>query len=303
MPEIVLRPPTLDDAGPVADVLNAESQRLRGHDSVDEREVRGWWTQPPPFDAERDVVVAVRDGVAVGYGDVGDQANDGAVLWLDVRGAARAEVLAELELRALGRRAPAGVVRAIADERDAAFRALLGERGYRPIRASYRMAIDLEGAVLEPRWPAGARARTAVEGVDEPLLHDLAQRSFADHWGFTPTPYDEWLHWLREMGAYDPDLCVVAERDGAPAGVALCRPHAHGDPGRGWVSVLGVLAEHRGNGLGTALLVTAFAAFRGRGLSRAGLGVDAENTTGAVRLYERAGMTVDERQDIWELST
>ncbi|HET9939129.1 MAG TPA: GNAT family N-acetyltransferase, partial [Gaiella sp.] len=66
---------------------------------------------------------------------------------------------------------------------------------------------------------------------------------------------------------------------------------------------LGVLAEHRGNGLGTALLVTAFAAFRGRGLSRAGLGVDAENTTGAVRLYERAGMTVDERQDIWELST
>ena len=66
----MLRPPTPADAGPVADVLNAESQRLRGHDDVDEQEVRGWWTQPPPFDAEQDVVIAVRDGVAVGYGDV-----------------------------------------------------------------------------------------------------------------------------------------------------------------------------------------------------------------------------------------
>ena len=31
------------------------------------------------------------------------------------------------------------------------------------------------------------------------------------------------------------------------------------------------------------------------------LGVDGENTTGAVRLYERAGMHVTRRYDTWEL--
>jgi ribosomal protein S18 acetylase RimI-like enzyme len=43
-----------------------------------------------------------------------------------------------------------------------------------------------------------------------------------------------------------------------------------------------------------------FSTFQSRGLPRVGLGVDAESTTGAVRLYENAGMTVAERNDIWE---
>ena len=35
--------------------------------------------------------------------------------------------------------------------------------------------------------------------------------------------------------------------------------------------------------------------FRERGRRGAGLGVDSENETGATRLYERAGMHVDQR--------
>ena len=56
----------------------------------------------------------------------------------------------------------------------------------------------------------------------------------------------------------------------------------------------------RSRGLGTALLVHAFGEFQRRGRRRVGLGVDAENTTGAVRLYERAGMHVVRRWHIWE---
>ena len=36
-----------------------------------------------------------------------------------------------------------------------------------------------------------------------------------------------------------------------------------------------------------------------RGMKRASLGVDAENLTGAVAIYERAGMTVERRSDIY----
>jgi len=50
----------------------------------------------------------------------------------------------------------------------------------------------------------------------------------------------------------------------------------------------------------TVLLQHAFRDFRARGATRVGLGVDAENTTGAVRLYERVGMQVVRRDDTYE---
>jgi mycothiol synthase len=297
---VTLRAPTLDDVPGVAALVNREAQRLRGRDDVDEVTVRGWWTQPAPFDLERDVVLAVEGGEIVGYGDLGDQAHDGKVLWLDVRGEALAPVLAELERRALERRAPGGVIRAFSDAEDAAYAELLELTGYRRIRASYRMRIDLSGRRFEPSWPEGARVRTLVEGVDEPLLHRTLDTAFADHWGHTPTPYEEWLHWVTALGPVDPSLIFVVEVDGDVAGAAFCRPADPGDAGAGWIGQLGILRAYRRRGLATALLTHAFAEFQARGLARAGLGVDAESTTGAVRLYENAGMTVAERHDIWE---
>jgi ribosomal protein S18 acetylase RimI-like enzyme len=284
----------------VVEVINRASRELRGRDEVDANAVESWWTQPPPFDLARDAVVALRDGKIVGYGDLGDQASDGSVLWLDVRGGAMPEVHAELERRALDRRAPGGLVRAMADESDSELAAVLAERGYRRIRASYRMGIDLRDRAFSPDWPPGAVVRTSVEGVDEPLLHRIGEESFADHWGHTPTPYDEWLHWLRSLGEGDPSMWFVAEVEGVPAGISICRPYAHGNPDCGWISVLGVLREHRRTGLGTALLTHSFCELQRRGRLSAELGVDAESMTGAVGLYERAGMRVLWQWDIWE---
>ena len=284
----------------VVDVINRASRERRGRDEVDANAVEGWWTQPAPFDLARDVVVAVRDGAVVGYGDLGDQANDGTVFWLDVRGGALPRDPRGARAPRLGAPRAGGVVRVMADERDSELATLVTERGYRRIRSSYRMGIDLGGGEFSPVWPDAAAVRTSVEGVDEPLLYRIGEESFADHWGHTTTPYEEWLHWLRSMGVGDPSLWFVAEVDGVPAGVAICRPHDHGDPDCGWVSVLGVLREHRRTGLGTALLTHAFDEFQRRGRLRAELGVDAESTTGAVGLYERAGMRVLWRWDIWE---
>lgn len=302
MPDLALRPPTLDDVEPTVAAINAASRSLEGRDEVDATEVRGWWTQPAPFDLASDIVLALRDGEIVGYGDVGDPGSDGRALWLDVRGDEPETLVAELERRARGRVAAGGVVRAVAGAEDEALREVLSDRGYVVVRSSYRMRIDLGPVPQEaPCWPVGVTVRSATAGVDEPLLHDLDERSFADHWGFTPTPYREWLHWLREMGEADPSLWFVADADGEPAGVALCRPHEHGDHDQGWVSVLGVVPTHRGRGIGTALLRHAFVELARRGRHSVALGVDAENTTGALRLYERAGMRVVEQSDSWEL--
>jgi ribosomal protein S18 acetylase RimI-like enzyme len=66
------------------------------------------------------------------------------------------------------------------------------------------------------------------------------------------------------------------------------------------VRLLGVRRPWRRRGLGRALLLHAFGEFRRRGFSRSALGVDAESLTGANRLYERAGMHVAARFDIYE---
>ena len=75
------------------------------------------------------------------------------------------------------------------------------------------------------------------------------------------------------------------------------RPDEVGDPGVGWIPSLGVRRPWRRRGIGLALLRHAFEEFGRRGKRAVGLGVDAESVTGAVELYERAGMHV------WRRST
>jgi ribosomal protein S18 acetylase RimI-like enzyme len=60
----------------------------------------------------------------------------------------------------------------------------------------------------------------------------------------------------------------------------------------GWVGSLGVRRPWRKRGLGLSLLTYSFGEFFRRGEQTIGLGVDAENPTGATRLYKRAGMQV-----------
>ncbi|MGW2557740.1 GNAT family N-acetyltransferase [Streptomyces sp. NPDC001514] len=70
----------------------------------------------------------------------------------------------------------------------------------------------------------------------------------------------------------------------------------------GWVRALGVLPSARGRGIGALLLRQAFAEFARRGRTTVGLAVDTGNTTGALRLYERSGMSLHYSADTWELT-
>ena len=58
---------------------------------------------------------------------------------------------------------------------------------------------------------------------------------------------------------------------------------------RGEVSALGVLRSWRKRGLGRALLIRSMHALRERGMTEVILGVDTDNLTGALRLYEGVG--------------
>ncbi|MBK8027269.1 MAG: GNAT family N-acetyltransferase [Chloroflexi bacterium] len=103
-------------------------------------------------------------------------------------------------------------------------------------------------------------------------------------------PWDEWVHYVYDRPGEDYALWILAFDDQGLAGYSINRQLRPDDPTFAWIGTLGVLARARRRGLGDALLRTSFARFHERGYTRAGLGVDAENTTNALALYERAGM-------------
>jgi ribosomal protein S18 acetylase RimI-like enzyme len=72
------------------------------------------------------------------------------------------------------------------------------------------------------------------------------------------------------------------------------------EPYGGYVDQLAVRRPWRRRGVGSLLLLTAFTALRERGCANAVLGVDADNQSGAVGLYERAGMRPSLVHDFYE---
>jgi ribosomal protein S18 acetylase RimI-like enzyme len=64
---------------------------------------------------------------------------------------------------------------------------------------------------------------------------------------------------------------------------------------RGWLRSVFVRRPWRRRGLGLAIVLRSLQVLRERGMTSAGLGVDADNPTGAVRVYERAGFEVELR--------
>jgi mycothiol synthase len=301
-----VRAPRVAEVDAIAAALNDHSRALYGTDDVTSDEVSAW-LENPGFDIERDVRIAVLpDGEVAGYADVGDQADEHTRFWIDLRlhpergGERIATALLEaMEARARERAAPDALLRGYVPSVDEAARRLFESSGYRVIRHSFRMEIELATRPSPPEWPDGITLRAFRPGEDDAAVYEANQDSFADHWGFMRDPYEEWRHWMfREP--FDPELWFLAVADGELAGICLCRPSEGGDAKLGWVAVLGVRPAWRRRGLGLALLRQSFVALHERGNDRVGLGVDAENVSGAVRLYERAGMRVVRRAETWE---
>lgn len=176
------------------------------------------------------------------------------------------------------------ILRSFVDLSDPAAIALIEARGYLETRRHYTMEADVS-AVSRPSPPDGFSIRACtLEAL--PVFHEVLEETFTDHFGHVPTPYEEWIRATYERGDTELDLWLIGSTAGTPAGIMLGRIK----DGVGWIDALGVRAPYRKSGLGSALLRTALWMFRARGASKAALGVDASNATGAVALYERAGM-------------
>jgi mycothiol synthase len=286
-------------------VTEAEKQAEYGHASE-------------MFDAARDLTLAEVDGEAVAYAirgwvDVADSElreyrTDGAVLptWRG-RGIGRAVLRQSMRsaqaLAATHDTARPRAFGSISHDGQPADDALLRSEGYAAVRYGFDMTRPDLDDVPDVPMPDGLAVRE-VTRADAPPVFAADIEAFRDHWGGfddSPAELERWL----DSPEFDPSLWVVAfdSASGEVAGAVInaVYPDENAELGlnRGWLDSVFTRRPWRRRGLARALIARSLVKLRERGLSSAVLGVDAENPSGALGLYENVGFVVEHRSTAW----
>ncbi len=269
----------------------------------------------PGFDLERDVVLAELDGRLVGFARTGaETASEGVRRhWLSVMVApdgripgVREALLDWAEHRHRERAAsetsegPAPADRVLeswANEQEQDWLALLGARGYRPVRWFTEMVRDTLDDLPDRPLPAGLKVRPVLPDDIRAIL-TAKDEAFQDHWSHVPMTEEDVLA-VVEHPHTDPSLWAVAWDGDDVAGLVIGH-ELHDDNAafgwrRGWLASVATRRRWRNRGLASALCVQAMRQLRDHGLTSAALGVDTENQSGALGLYERLGFRLDVR--------
>jgi ribosomal protein S18 acetylase RimI-like enzyme len=171
---------------------------------------------------------------------------------------------------------------------------VLERRGYTVDRVFHQMAMLFTASIALPVPKPGYRLRPlkGAEEVDAWLA--VYENSFQDHHDFHPIAREDRIKWLSES-AYLPEFDLVIESDSGDLAAFCVIDRRVDDEGAvAWhVDLIGTHREHRRRGLAEWLLLESFAMIRARGGERVSLEVDSTSPTGANRLYERLGFTLE----------
>ncbi|MEU5900449.1 MULTISPECIES: GNAT family N-acetyltransferase [Streptomyces] len=304
---LTVRPATLDDAEAVCVLLNEVDLLEIGRADTELALVQAD-LKHPDVDLERDSWLLFDGDLLVGYALVWDESGgervNGDHYVLPGRPQGALHLLGLLEARATERAAANGAARAVVHldltTKPTLDPADLRARGWRTVRhykvLERRVGVDADPL---PQAPPGVALRPCLSEEDRRRAHVLLQESFTEHFDHQPRTYAQWLDDI-DAENVDWSLIWVAHVEGI-GDVAAMRTRDNPASSAGWIGNLGVLAEARGRGIGSHLLRHAFGHYAALGRDRIGLGVDTDNSSGALALYERHGMTLDHAVDTWEL--
>jgi ribosomal protein S18 acetylase RimI-like enzyme len=151
----------------------------------------------------------------------------------------------------------------------------------------------------------------AVAGVDfVPFTWDRDDEvrrahnvAFAEHHGSSDRDPETWKALYTGQRAFRPDLSVLALEDGVVVAYVLASVFEADTRATGrqqtYLGQIGVLPHARGRGLATAAIVEALRAAAAADCVGVRLGVDSDNVTGALRLYENLGFSTVLTQAAW----
>jgi mycothiol synthase len=299
-----------------APAISALFNRVLEHDGVpwrgDEAEFENWFsTANEHFDPARDVFLAEVDGSLVASAD-GE--------WIDTTDGLReyrmgASVDPEWRRRGIGtwlQRLLEAHAAELAktystdrpqfmgswagdSERDKV--ALITRFGFQPVRYFFDMARPTLDEIEEPALPEGVELRP-VSDEQMKQFWDADVEAFRDHWGGFDGSEERFQQWLQDP-KFDPSLFVVAWDGDEIAGGVVNEINTAENVAfkrqRGWLRSVFVRRPWRRRGLGKAVVLRSLQVLRDRGLTSAGLGVDADNPMGALGLYTGTGFEVEYR--------
>jgi ribosomal protein S18 acetylase RimI-like enzyme len=299
-----------DDAKELLAVAAANNTWVIGEPDVTLEDIVDELTDPD-LDIEHDLMLVLdSDQRAVAYGQVwpnGASAQVGIDFYL--RAPEHAQVAPSL-LRAVEKRAARlgadrGHGEVIASKgcylQDTVGQKVMSDAGYAVTTTYHRMRRDLGGSE-RPANPAPGVTISRTDGSDDfrRAVYRIREEAFIGHHGIVPRSYEEWLATHQARSTTDWSQLWLAEIDGVPVATMVGDSRYVNDQNCGYVLSLATLPAYRGRGLGKALLHTYFADAAKQGRSGVLLGVDTQNATGALGLYESVGMRPVVSIQAWE---
>lgn len=168
--------------------------------------------------------------------------------------------------------------------------ALYERQGFTRTRGFQEMLKPLERRE-DPDPPAGVAIVPWNGNRDQEVL-ELNNAAFADHWGAIPMSEGNWKVIVDATETrVDQSFFALAGNDLIGFSLNAFYPGDEEVTGRreGWVRVLAVAREWRGQGVGSSLLRSSFNAFADAGYTHTMIRVDGESLTGAHHVYENLG--------------
>ncbi len=179
--------------------------------------------------------------------------------------------------------------------------AVLLKEGYKAVRHAFNMVRPDLKNIPNLTLPEGIEIRPVLPEHYQ-AINDASKEAFRDEWGFSPDlepPVEQWL----EDPNFDPTLWRVAWEGDQVVGMVLSfineRENQEYHRKRGYTENICVRRPWRKRGIAKALIAASLHAIKERGMEDAGLGVDSENLSGALQLYESMGYRMIKRFSVY----
>jgi mycothiol synthase len=288
----------------IAAVMNASVGADGGSERISAAELANIYAHPIDWDTQLDVLLVELDGTLIGYANTEwREEDDGAcphfinlhlvAEWrgfgLELAMQRYMERCAQVAASAEPNHARHWFASNVPETWQTHIK-ILQTSGYAPVRTYFQMQRCLTGALPVAVLPIGLQLRNPLPQHYR-AIWEAGEECFRDQRDHVAPSEASYLAWVGTPGL-DPSLWLVAWNGDQVAGAAINVIH-QGTWGE--TDDLFVRAPWRKQGLGRALLAGTLQLFKARGLTTAGLGVDAENVSGALSLYESLGYRTYQR--------
>jgi len=182
--------------------------------------------------------------------------------------------------------------------------AMLQKHGYKPIRYSVEMVRPDYENIPDFPLPDGLEVRPVLPEHYR-VIWDAAEEAFRDHWGYSKSTEEEYEAWLGDKTVFQPELWQIAwdiktnQVAGQVRSFISSMENEKFSRQRGYTEFISVRRPWRKRGLARALIVRSLRILKEHGMAEAALGADAENTSGAIRVYKDCGFEVVKQNVIY----